>query len=182
MLCNANITITGQISGTQQNISLSTIRDDIDSSLNEDTFRSWVMTKRNIHVHMTVLSIRQIYVQWTLSTTHPWSGKTLGSSHIREIKIWARSRPSWSLFLLHVFSENVSPGQLNTGQSRPGSQQFWSSGPAGSKDGLLTAWLNMRRCRKEPVGGGAVDVDQVADAALTFSCLLPENHGIQGWC
>ena len=33
---------------------------------------------------------------------------------------------------------------------------------------------------EEPVGGGAVDVDQVADAALTFSCLLPDNHGI-GW-
>ena len=33
----------------------------------------------------------------------------------------------------------------------------------------------------EPVGGGAVDVDHVADVAFTFSCLLPETHGI-GWC
>ena len=84
--------------------------------------------------------------------------------------------------LLHVFLENLSSGHLNAGQSRPCSHQFWSSGAPGSKDGL-TAWPNMKkRWRKEPVGGGAVDVDQVADAALTFSCLLPENHGIQGWC
>ena len=38
-------------------------------------------------------------------------------------------------------------------------------------------WSNMRKgcSRWEPVGGRAVDVDQVADAALTFSCLLPEQ-------
>ena len=29
---------------------------------------------------------------------------------------------------------------------------------------------------QEPVGGGAVDVDHLADAAFNFSCLLPETH------
>ena len=31
---------------------------------------------------------------------------------------------------------------------------------------------------QEPVGGGAVDLDHVADAAFIFSCLLPETRGI----
>ena len=94
------------------------------------------MTKSNIRVHGTVFSARQ-YNYRIMSTRHSWSGITLGSSHIMEIKIWAHSWPSWSFFLLDVFSENVSPGQLNAGQSRPRSQQFWSSGPAGSKDGSV---------------------------------------------
>ena len=36
-------------------------------------------------------------------------------------------------------------------------------------------------CTQEPVGGGALDVDHVADVAFTNSCLLPETHGII-WC
>ena len=34
---------------------------------------------------------------------------------------------------------------------------------------------------QEPVGGGAVDVDHVADFAFTISCLLPETHDVS-WC
>ena len=77
---------------------------------------------------------------------------------------------------IHVFSENLSPGHLDTGEGRPRSQQLWSSGPAGSKH-CLTTWLSSLPKYEEvqePVGGGAVDVDQLADAAFIFSCLLPE--------
>ena len=76
---------------------------------------------------------------------------------------------------IHVFSENLSPGHLDTGEGRPCSQQLWSSGPAGSKDCFRICFKYKEV--QEPVGGGAVDVDHVADAAFTFSCLLPANHG-----
>ena len=84
---------------------------------------------------------------------------------------------------IHVFSENLSPGHLDTGEGRPCSQQLWSSGPAESKDCFRT-WLSSLPKYEEvqkPVGGGAVDVDHVADAAFTLSFFLPETHGI-GWC
>ena len=102
-----------------------------------------------------------------------------GTSYLKPSKSLSNVLESIQVFS----SENVSSGHLDTGEGRPRSQQLWSSGPAGSKD-YLTAWLSSLPKYEEvqePVGGGAVDVDHVADVAFTFSCLLPETHGI-GWC
>ena len=54
----------------------------------------------------------------------------------------------------------------------------WSNWKQRLLDNLVGYSLAKHEEVEEPVGGGAVDVDQVADAALTFSCLLPEHHGI----
>ena len=41
-------------------------------------------------------------------------------------------------------------------------------------DNLALSCLTKHEEVQEPVGGGAVDVYQLADAAFIFSCLLPE--------
>ena len=58
------------------------------------------------------------------------------------------------------------------------SLELWSSW----KQRWLDSLAKYEEEVEEPVGGEAVDVDQVADEARTKSCLLPANHGIQGWC
>ena len=99
-----------------------------------------------------------------------------------EIKIGAHvQRPHSHLQMskVHAFPENGSPRHLHIGEGRLCSQQLWNSGPAGRKN--CFSCLPKYEEVQEPVGGGAVDVDHVADVAFTISCLLPETHGIS-WC
>ena len=96
-----------------------------------------------------------------------------------EIKIGAHvQRPHSHLQMskVHVFSKHGSPRHLHIGEGRLCSQQLWNSGPAGRKN--CFSCLPKYEEVQEPVGGGAVDVDHVADVAFTISCLLPETQGI----
>ena len=130
------------------------------------------------NVHRAVLKAFDTLNRF-VSTTHSGSGKTLGLSHIREIKTGAHSWP-WSL--ANVLGPCLLRKSLPLALGRRPKQtlqsavlDLWSSW----KQRLLDKMVKYEEV-EEPVGGGAVDVDQVADAALTFSCLLPEHHGI-GW-
>ena len=97
----------------------------------------------------------------------------------------AHSWPSWSL--ANVLDPCLLRKSLPLALGRKQGQTLqsavpepWSSWKQRLLDNLACYNLAKYEEVEEPVGGGAVDVDQVADAALTFSCLLPDNHGV-GW-
>ena len=73
----------------------------------------------------------------------------------------------------------------DAGEGRPRSQQLWTTNPAGSKHKHIGENISCQRMRrqKKPVGGGAVDVNHVADAVVTicFRFLMPEVFKVDVW-
>ena len=133
-----------------------------------------------MQIHMTVLGVRQ-YENRFVSTKHAWSGKTLGLSKSKYRHITSEAFVvTCQCFVIPRLLRKCLPWALGHRQG----QTLQSAALELGSSWKQTLFYNSAKYEEvqEPVGGGAVDVDHVADAAFFFfSCLLPENHGI-GWC